>query len=189
MNDGTLNVIPGISRLMASYYLSDKRWRNRMYYIPSNVDYESGSLKINKNEAEITARVCNELYGHIIEDGLVFSDDSIGVITPYRAQISAIKNQLKKYDNHLEEKISVDTVERYQGGSRDIIIMSTCVNFSFQMKTLVSQGIEGKDRKLNVALTRSKELFILIGNRSILEQNETYASLISHSELIEFKEY
>ena len=74
--------------------------------------------------------------------------------------------------------ITVDTVERYQGGARDVIIMSCCMNFIFQMKALVSMSSSGLDRKLNVAITRAREQFILVGNEHVLRSDATYAILI-----------
>ncbi len=88
-------------------------------------------------------------------------------------------------DPALIELISIDTVERYQGGARDIIIMSTSMNYAFQMNALVSLSQEGIDRKLNVALTRAREQFILVGNPNILRQNKLYDSLIARAEIIE----
>jgi len=101
------------------------------------------------------------------------------VITPYRAQIAAINKEMKSLLPEVDELITVDTVERYQGGSRDYIIMSTCMNFSFQLRSLVSLSEDGVDRKLNVAITRAKEQFVLVGSQEILEQNDTYKSLIA----------
>jgi DNA replication ATP-dependent helicase Dna2 len=80
-------------------------------------------------------------------------------------------------------KISVDTVERYQGGARSVIIISFCVNRLTQLDSLVSLSNEGTDRKMNVAITRAKEQIILIGNKNLLSKNETYRKLIEHYEL------
>jgi len=81
--------------------------------------------------------------------------------------------------------ITIDTVERYQGGSRDIIVMSFCVNQIHQLQSLVSLSAEGIDRKLNVALTRAKEQIILIGNKELLSVNPVYKELInSYQQLI-----
>ena len=80
--------------------------------------------------------------------------------------------------SELKDIVTVDTVERYQGGARDIIILSTSVNFLFQMGSLISLSENGVDRKLNVAFTRAREQFILVGNENILVQNDLYKDLI-----------
>jgi len=116
-----------------------------------------------------------------VSEGKEIDDHTIGIITPYRAQIAAIKLELEKTLPELSNLITIDTVERYQGGARDYIIMSTCSNFSFQLRSLVSLSEDGVDRKLNVAITRSREQFILIGNENVLSQDENYKALIEAS--------
>ena len=81
--------------------------------------------------------------------------------------------------------ISIDTVERYQGSARDIIILSTCMNYRFQLNSLQSLSQEGIDRKLNVAFTRAREQFILVGNQTLLEHSQSYAELIGRSHKLE----
>ena len=110
------------------------------------------------------------------------TSSSIGIITPYRAQIALLKKCMEILPSAIVEKISVDTVERYQGSARDIIIISFCVNRLSQLDALISLSQEGIDRKLNVALTRAKEHIILIGNKALLSTNEVYSQLILHYE-------
>ena len=74
--------------------------------------------------------------------------------------------------------ITVDTVERYQGSSRDIIIISLCLNSAAQLRTLVSNNSEGIDRKLNVAITRARHHLIILGNKELMQVNPTYKLLI-----------
>ena len=76
------------------------------------------------------------------------------------------------------DHLTIDTVERYQGGARDIIIISLCTNKVSQMDALVSLSEEGVDRKLNVALTRARKHLVILGNPHILNINSIYASLI-----------
>ena len=83
----------------------------------------------------------------------------------------------------LQNSITVDTVERYQGSERDIIIMSLSVNYLHDVEKIVSMSnIDGLDidRKLNVALTRAKEHLICIGNASILSNNPVYENFIMY---------
>ncbi|MCW5922366.1 MAG: AAA family ATPase [Saprospiraceae bacterium] len=102
---------------------------------------------------------------------------SLGIITPWRAQIAQIRESLSAANLDPDE-ITIDTVERYQGGARDIIIVSTCVHSEFQLASLVNLSGEGVDRKLNVALTRAREHLILIGNEEILRKDPRYRAFI-----------
>ncbi|TAK41301.1 MAG: hypothetical protein EPO28_08755, partial [Saprospiraceae bacterium] len=104
---------------------------------------------------------------------------SIGIITPYRAQIALILEVLQK-ENIDCTGITVDTVERYQGSARDIILISLCTNAARQLDSLISRSDEGVDRKLNVALTRAREQVVILGNESLLAGNEGYRKLLAH---------
>ena len=78
-------------------------------------------------------------------------------------------------------EITVDTVERYQGSERDVIIYSFCVNNESQLQTLPNLTEEDGviiDRKLNVVLTRSRKRTIIIGNPDLLRMNPIYNRLL-----------
>ncbi|MBK8554494.1 MAG: AAA family ATPase [Lewinellaceae bacterium] len=102
---------------------------------------------------------------------------SLGIITPWRAQIAQIRESLMAAGLDPEE-MTIDTVERYQGGAREVIIVSCCVHHELQLASLVSLSEEGVDRKLNVALTRARQHLCLIGNKSVLERDERYRAFI-----------
>ena len=79
------------------------------------------------------------------------------------------------------QHITVDTVERYQGSQRDVIIYGFTVQKPYQLDFLCSQTFqEGDvliDRKLNVALTRAREQIVLIGNPQLLALNPVLGEL------------
>ena len=117
-----------------------------------------------------------------IEFNEVLEKKTIGVISPWRLQCNEI---YKRLTAEQKNKITVDTVERFQGSERDIIIYSTATNNSFLLDLLsvtkIIDGIE-VDRKLNVVISRAREQFILLGNRELLSKKQVYRKLI---ELIE----
>ncbi len=141
---------------------------------------EEVNWKTNVHEALKCVDVLQDLLDIYEENSLPFHTDSIGIITPYRAQIALIRKCMEVLPPEIADKISVDTVERYQGGARDIIIISFCVNRLSQLESLISLSQEGIDRKLNVALTRAKEQVIIIGNKDLLSGDTGYKKLISH---------
>ena len=98
---------------------------------------------------------------------------SIGIITPYRAQIALITDYLSKADL-LTEDLSIDTVERYQGSSRDVILISLCTNTDSQLASMTSLMDDGTDRKLNVALTRARHHMVVVGCPEMLKGNILY---------------
>jgi DNA replication ATP-dependent helicase Dna2 len=104
------------------------------------------------------------------------------VITPYRAQIAQIQATLRDMDFDTD-KITIDTVERYQGGAREVILISLCTNQKSQLASLVSLSDEGVDRKLNVALTRARKHLIVVGNKEILRGSDIYRRFIENYEI------
>ena len=107
---------------------------------------------------------------------------TVGVIVPYRSQIALIRQQLTTADAALAD-LSVDTVERYQGSQRDVIIYSFAVSRRFQLGFLTANTFfeDGHpiDRKLNVALTRARRQMIMVGNPLILRHSPLFSQLIS----------
>ena len=91
---------------------------------------------------------------------------------------------LEKYDIPELMEISIDTVERFQGSQRDVIIYGFTVQKLWQLDFLTANVFmeDGKviDRKLNVALTRAKEQMILVGNPKLLQRVNLFARLIKY---------
>ncbi|MCS7036051.1 MAG: AAA domain-containing protein [Saprospiraceae bacterium] len=102
---------------------------------------------------------------------------SVGIITPWRAQIAQIRQALAEVGLDPDE-LTIDTVERYQGGARDVILVSCCVHSKQQLHRLVSLSADGVDRKLNVALTRARERLIVVGNPKVLSEDPRYRAFI-----------
>lgn len=81
------------------------------------------------------------------------------------------------------EEIDIDTVERYQGSQRDIILFSTVVGSTWQLPILsnpVETDGELIDRKLNVAITRARHQFLLLGDLQLLASCTPYRQLIDY---------
>ncbi len=178
-NNG-LQLLPDLDRLTKEYINipeKDELIKNRLVYIPTPTNDKSSSRKVNIYQAKTVIKVISRIINSYSKLNKKLSPDSIGIITPFRAQIALIKVELDKGGiDHSE--ITIDTVERYQGGARDIIIMSTVVNTPFQLDALVSENVDGIDRKLNVAISRARKQFILLGNQDVLEYAEQYSQLI-----------
>lgn len=104
-------------------------------------------------------------------------EKTLGIIVTYRHQIAAIREALPD--------ISIDTVERYQGSQRDVIIYDVGVSRQYQLdfltaSTFTDDNGQVVDRKLNVALTRARKQMLIVGCTSILRQNALYRQLIDN---------
>ena len=95
-----------------------------------------------------------------------------------------IRRELAKLGIAELDNITIDTVERYQGSQRDVIIYSFTIAHRYQLDFLTANCFEenGKiiDRKLNVALTRARKQMIITGHMPTLCFNRTFKALIDH---------
>ncbi|MBK8484970.1 MAG: AAA family ATPase [Saprospiraceae bacterium] len=151
---------------------------NRVIFIPVIDPNPVFQSKINLQEARMVSFIVQQIFKLYNNNQIEWNAQRLGVITPFRAQISQIKNQILQegFDSNF---LTIDTAERYQGGARDIIILSTVISDESQVLQISSLNKDGIDRKLNVALTRAKEQIIIIGNPNILNNSIIYNKLIS----------
>lgn len=148
-------------------------------FIAAERDAESLSGKTNRHEARIAARIAT--YTYHTYGGTFDPQHTLGIITPYRSQIALIRKELQATGIAALADITIDTVERYQGSERDVIVYSFCVNNAWQLALLPNLTEEGGqviDRKLNVALTRARRRLIVTGVPGLLRLNPVYALLL-----------
>ena len=168
------------------HQLEDSDTVCRLAFYPSIPVKTGTSTKINHSEARIVA----DLVARIYEDCRIDFDEArtLGIITPYRSQIALIKKEIAALGIPALNRIMVDTVERFQGSERDVIIYSCCINSYFQLKFVSNLTEEDGmliDRKLNVALTRARKQMFVTGVPKYLKSNPLYESLLN---LMEYKE-
>lgn len=92
----------------------------------------------------------------------VHSDEEVGVVTPHNAQRGRLRGALKDYDN-----ADVDTVERFQGGERDLIVVSGTVSDPDYVRREADFILS--PNRLNVAMSRMKKKLVLIVPRSLID--------------------
>ena len=162
------------------HQLEDSGHISRVAFYPSIPERAGSSAKVNSSEARIVAGLAARIY----ESNQKHFDESrtLGVITPYRSQIALIKKEIETLGIPTLNRILVDTVERFQGSERDVIIYSFCVNHPYQLKFLSNLTEEAGvliDRKLNVALTRARKQMFITGVPGLLKRNPIYKSLLN----------
>ena len=114
---------------------------------------------INSSEITIIQKLLKQLDKEMGNTGKNYS---VGVITPYRAQLELLKKRL----NHAELKnfkADINTVDAFQGSQRDIIIYSTVR--SSKKKTI---GFLKEEARLNVSFSRAKCALIIVGDSTFL---------------------
>ena len=181
--EGQLRIIEGLDRLSLDDVRKDAVLQ-RLAFIEVGADPARRMLKNSPGES---AAIIHFLRMWLSAKGLSISDlqgDTIGIITPFRAQIALLREAVNQEWGGAGDKISIDTVERYQGSARDIIILSTSLHRESQLESISSLDDEGRDRKFNVALTRAREQFVVVGPSQILRKSKAYSSFIERAEYI-----
>lgn len=162
--------------------MDDLLKEHRVIFLPSEPCHTIGvSDKVNASEARIVADLLQRIYRQYGADHFDAAH-TVGVIVPYRNQIAMIRREIEALNIPALLDISIDTVERYQGSQRDVIIYCFTVQQAYQLDFLTANCFEedGKtiDRKLNVAMTRARKQLLMTGNETVLSQNPLFAELI-----------
>jgi len=157
--------------------------RHRMVFIPSpSCRHPDISDKVNTAEAAIVADVLRRIYLYY-GDGFDPSK-TVGIIVPYRNQITTIRHEIERLGIGILDNVSIDTVERYQGSQREVIIYSFTVQNRYQLDFLTNNSFSENghiiDRKLNVAITRARRQMIMTGNIETLRKDPVFRSLIEY---------
>ena len=130
--------------------------------------------RVNKTEAELTMAVLERYFEKIGKQRIIDEHIDVGIISPYRAQVQYLRQQVKKrpFFKPYKSHISINTVDGFQGQERDIILIS-----------LVRANAEGQIgflrdlRRMNVAITRARMKLIILGDTSTLTQHPFYRKL------------
>ena len=104
---------------------------------------------------------------------------SIGVIAPYRAQINYLKDAIEDSevlnDLLLQRRLSVGTVDSFQGQERDIIAI-TLTRSNPQGEI----GFLSDIRRMNVGMTRARRKLLLVGDSSTLCRHPFFVELLEY---------
>jgi len=96
-----------------------------------------------------------------------FIEKKIGIVTPHRAQRSQIQNLLLEAEIDINVGTFVDTVDRFQGQERELILSSYCVSDKDFVSTEDAFILDS--RRFNVSLTRAKCKFVLLISEALIE--------------------
>lgn len=135
---------------------------------------ESGS-KCNPDEFQILQEHLYQLMAHFDEENL----PSIGIISPYREQVKTMQ-EIAREDPKLEalqNAISINTIDAFQGQERDIIYISLVRSNEKQQIGFLSDY-----RRMNVAMTRAKKKLIIIGDSATIGSHSFYADFLEYVE-------
>ncbi len=101
-------------------------------------------------------------------------DFSIGIISPYRAQVELLQTEFAA-----EKMITVNTVDSFQGQERDMIYISMV-----RSNDKNEIGFLRDYRRMNVAMTRAKMKLVIIGDSATLGNDRFYEDFLKYCEEI-----
>ena len=163
----------GIVKMLATH---------RIAFVAAERPRLSPSVKTNAIEARMIAATVFQIYK--LTEHSFSTEATVGVIVPYRNQISTVRNAIDQYGISVLHDITIDTVERYQGSQRDYIVYGFTVHQPYQLNFLTNNVFEEEgviiDRKLNVAMTRARLNLIMVGNPALLSMNHTFSQLMEY---------
>lgn len=162
-------------------------FNQRLAFLDTIKESNSESAKTSLNEAKVVCKLVLTLFNHPLVDQNEFDPKkTVGIIAPYRRQIALIRNLLYESGFKYAQEITIDTIERFQGSQREVIIYSMCLNNLSQINALSEERVKliGEeleiDRKLNVALTRAQEYMIIVGNAALMRRDPILNQVVNH---------
>jgi superfamily I DNA and/or RNA helicase len=142
-----------------------------------------GTSSTNPEEAAFVFKHLTQYVTELTQSGKLQLADfpNIAVISPYKEQIGLLKEQLA-HNAVLQPfvtKISVNTIDSFQGQERDIVYISmTRSNPEGEI------GFLSDIRRMNVAMTRARKKLVIIGDSATLSNLPFYSDFISYAEAL-----
>ncbi len=145
---------------------------------------EAGSQVRNAYEQALIEPILRVLAA---EDGYKLdAEDGLGVVVPHRAQRAALQQAFPELCiidavSGLPSRSAIDTVERFQGGERTVILVSATES---DLAYLLSSSEFLLDpRRLTVALSRAKRKLVLVASRSVFSMFSPDEEVFANSQL------
>ncbi len=131
----------------------------------------------NREEAELLFSHFEKYLAELEYSGKIKSLKNIGIISPYSAQVSVLKDimQNKQFADYVVSRTAVNTVDSFQGQERDVIYIS-----------LVRSNSEGNIgflsdiRRMNVAMTRARKKLVVIGDSATITRHPFYSKFLDY---------
>lgn len=140
-----------------------------------------GTSSTNPEEAALLMRHLSQQVADLSTHYTVQNFPTIAIISPYKQQINILKEQLLQYPDLLVygDKISVNTIDSFQGQERDIVYISLV-----RSNTEGDIGFLSDIRRMNVAMTRARKKLVIVGDSATLASLPFYADFITYSEAL-----
>jgi ATP-dependent RNA/DNA helicase IGHMBP2 len=133
----------------------------------------------NKEEGDLLVKHLRELRDTLENNKLSLNQFSVGIISPYKAQVAYLKEKFLEDEWLSYPTIGINSVDGFQGQERDIIYISLV-----RSNENNEIGFLRDYRRMNVAMTRAKKKLVIIGDSATLSTDVFYQKFLSYVEKI-----
>ncbi|NJM26196.1 MAG: hypothetical protein HC859_12620 [Bacteroidia bacterium] len=133
--------------------------------------------RYNADEASLLIQQLERLIAGVTPERWQAEGFTLGIITPYSAQVDRL-NHLAEGSLLLEEikpLVTINTVDAFQGQERDVIAISLV-----RSNEKNEIGFLSDIRRTNVALTRARRKLIVVGDSATLTTHPFYMALLEY---------
>ena len=146
--------------------------------------FSETSSVANPEEADLLLKHLQKLLEQFPEtntENAIEKPLKIGIISPYRAQINYLKDQVEQIPELQElvnkKLLSIGTVDSFQGQERDIIYISMV-----RSNDRGEIGFLADIRRMNVAMTRARKKLVIVGDSATLTYEPFYQEFVKYTE-------
>lgn len=140
--------------------------------------------KYNPEEADLLIRHLIQLLQYIqnISPEVFTEVFSIGVISPYSAQVNYLTETIRQHPDLQEYQsfIQINSIDGFQGQEKDVIYISLV-----RSNEKGEIGFLSDTRRMNVALTRARKKLVVLGDSATLASHPFYQSFLNYIEEIQ----
>ncbi|KAF9624450.1 hypothetical protein IFM89_011458 [Coptis chinensis] len=135
-------------------------------------EFDDGHSRRNMAEVAVVSAIVRRLYQASVDSGQTIS---VGVISPYKAQVFALQEKIgNRFGGQSNFSVRVRSVDGFQGGEEDVIIISTV-----RSNRNGSVGFLSNCQRTNVALTRARYCLWILGNApTLLNSGSVWKKLV-----------
>lgn len=148
-------------------FCNKKFYHNELIILSKEGDSKSPLVLVNTAEGNHARGKSNQRQIDVIKNEILPRLDvkSLGIISPFRDQVNKLSSEITQ-----ELSIEIDTVHKYQGREKDIIVITTVVN--------EENEFADNPNLLNVAVSRAKDqLYIVVSDG---EKNKNMKDLVNY---------
>jgi superfamily I DNA and/or RNA helicase len=145
------------------------------FFEQTNLESKSS---LNPEEKDLLFQHLQNYLENIALLKLTDSIDKIGIISPYKAQVTLMQEAFtadKPFNNELAKKININTIDSFQGQERDIIYISLV-----RSNEKGEIGFLADTRRMNVAMTRARKKLVIIGDSATIGNHPFYNEFINY---------